>query len=97
MSRFANSKHKQTWLRPAGLAIASLAAVIATDDHAGAASGRREPSATAVESRAAGEPIMAIVSLRNQRVTVYDANGWILRAPVSSGQKGRETLPVFSV
>ena len=98
MSRFANSKHKQTWLRPAGLAIASLAAVIATDDHAGAASGRREPSATAVESRAAGEQIMAIVSLRNQRVTVYDANGWILRAPVSSGQKGRETpAGIFSV
>ena len=41
---------------------------------------------------------MAIVSLRNQRVTVYDANGWILRAPVSSGQKGRETpAGIFSV
>ena len=41
---------------------------------------------------------MAIVSLRNQRITVYDANGWILRAPVSSGQKGRETpAGIFSV
>ena len=41
---------------------------------------------------------MAIVSLRNQQITVYDANGWILRAPVSSGQKGRETpAGVFSV
>jgi hypothetical protein len=98
MPRFANSKHKQTWLRPAGLAIASLAAVIATDDHAGAANGRRESSVTAVESRAVGEPIMAIVSLRNQRVTVYDADGWILRAPVSSGQTGRETpAGIFSV
>jgi hypothetical protein len=41
---------------------------------------------------------MAIVSLHNQRITVYDANGWILRAPVSSGQKGRETpAGIFSV
>jgi hypothetical protein len=41
---------------------------------------------------------MAIVSLRDQRITVYDKNGWILRAPVSSGQRGRETpAGVFSV
>jgi hypothetical protein len=42
-----------------------------------------------VELRAAGEPIMAVVSLGNQRIAVYDATGEILRAPVSSGQKGR--------
>ena len=41
---------------------------------------------------------MAIVSLRSQRITVYDAKGWILRAPVSSGTKGRETpAGIFSV
>ena len=41
---------------------------------------------------------MAIVSLHDQRITVYDAGGWILRAPVSSGQKGRETpAGIFSV
>jgi hypothetical protein len=41
---------------------------------------------------------MAIISLRSQRVTVYDAKGWILRAPVSSGEKGRETpAGIFSV
>jgi hypothetical protein len=34
---------------------------------------------------------MAIVSLGNQRVTIYDADGWIMRAPVSSGRKGYET------
>ena len=34
----------------------------------------------------------------SQRITVYDAKGWILRAPVSSGQKGRETpAGIFSV
>jgi hypothetical protein len=41
---------------------------------------------------------MAIVSIKSQRVTIYDAEGWILRAPVSSGTTGRETPSgVFSV
>jgi hypothetical protein len=98
MACFANPRHKQTWLRLQCLSVAIMAAVIATCDHAGAASGRRVSSVASVESRATGEPIMAIVSLGNQRVTVYDAEGWILRAPVSSGQKGRETpAGIFSV
>jgi hypothetical protein len=97
-SCFVNPKHKPNWLQPARLAIASWAAVIAVGDHAGAAGGRNERAVASVESRAAGAPIMAIVSLRNQRITVYDGNGWILRAPVSSGQKGRETpAGIFSV
>ena len=51
-----------------------------------------------ITTRTAGEPIMAIVSLRSQRITVYDADGWIMRAPVSSGQAGRETpAGIFSV
>src|SRR5476649_1360190 len=41
---------------------------------------------------------MAIVSIKTQRVTFYDAEGWILRAPVSTGTKGRETpAGVFAV
>ena len=83
---------------PAYLAVASLAALIAAGDHAGARSGGSERSVEFVESRSAGDPIMAIVSLRNQRITAYDAKGWILRAPVSSGQKGRATpAGIFSV
>jgi hypothetical protein len=93
-----NPKRKQTRLRPAHLAIAGLAALIAAGDHAGATDRRGERSVESLESRTAGEPIMAIVSLQNQRITVYDANGWILRAPVSSGQKERETpAGIFSV
>lgn len=89
-----NSKRHKTRLRLAHLAIVGLTALIAAGGHVRAAEHRTE----SVESRTAGEPIMAIVSLRNQRITVYDANGWILRAPVSSGQKGRETpAGVFSV
>ena len=45
----------------------------------------------AAAPRQAGEPIMAIVSIKSQRVTFYDADGWILRAPVSTGTTGRET------
>src|SRR5215469_4208314 len=98
MPYFVNPKHERTWWRPAGLAILSLAAMTAAGDHAGAASGHNERSVTSVESRAPGEPIMAVISLRDQRITVYDAQGWIMRAPVSSGQKGRETpAGVFSV
>ncbi len=97
-SRFVNPKRKQTRLRSAYLAVAGLAALIAAGDDAGARSGRSERPIESIESRGAGEAIMAIVSLRDQRITVYDAKGRILRAPVSSGQKGRETpAGIFSV
>ena len=56
------------------------------------------PSAEAAAPRDAGEPIMAIVSIKSQQVTFYDADGWILRAPVSTGTTGRETpAGVFAV
>src|SRR6195256_5544518 len=97
-SRFVNPKRKQTRLRPAHLAIAGLAALIAAGDHVGATDRRSERSVESIQSRTAGQPIMAVVSLHNQRITVYDANGWILQAPVSSGQKGRETpAGIFSI
>src|SRR5262249_35123490 len=77
---------------------AGLAVLAVAGDHAAARSARTESSVEFVQSRIAGEPTMAIVSLRDQRVTIYDATGWILRAPVSSGQKGRETpAGIFSV
>ena len=48
--------------------------------------------------RKAGEPIMAIVSIKTQQITLYDADGWILRAPVSTGVAGRETpAGIFAV
>jgi hypothetical protein len=84
------------------LAIASLLAglltLVAAIDPADATSGRRHHSVEFIDSRTAGEPIIAIVSLRSQQITVYDAKGWIVRAPVSSGQKGRETpAGIFSI
>jgi hypothetical protein len=95
---FVNPKRRQTRLRPAYLAIAGLTALIAAGDHVGATDRRSEHAVESNEQRTAGEPIMAIVSLRNQRITVYDANGWILRVSVSSGQTGRETpAGIFSI
>src|ERR1700686_4124996 len=97
-SHCVNLKHKQGRLWPAHLVIAGLAALVVAGDHAAARSARTESSVESIQSRIAGEPIMAIVSLRDQRITLYDATGWILRAPVSSGQKGRETpAGIFSV
>src|SRR5215213_6568696 len=56
------------------------------------------PPKEATAPRNAGEPIMAIVSIKSQQVTFYDADGWILRAPVSTGVKERETpAGVFAV
>jgi hypothetical protein len=97
-SCFASSKDKHTALRRARLALAGLALLISAEDHAVAAGARSEPAVRSIESRTAGDPVMAIVSLRSQRITIYDTTGWILRAPVSSGQKGRETpAGIFSV
>ena len=97
-SRCVNPKCRKNRLRPAYLAVAGLAALIAAGDHAAARGGSSERPIESIQSRSAGEPVMAIVSLRNQRITVYDAKGWILRAPVSSGTTGRETpAGIFSV
>src|SRR2546427_11062682 len=97
-SRCVNPKPKQRGLWPAHVVTAGLAVLIVAGGQAAARSARTESPVEAIQSRIAGEPIMAIVSLRDQRITVYDATGWILRAPVSSGQKGRETRAgIFSV
>ena len=52
---------------------------------------RPAPTLEAVAPREAGEPIMAVVSIKSQRVTFYDSEGWIFKAPVSTGTTGRET------
>jgi pyruvate/2-oxoglutarate dehydrogenase complex dihydrolipoamide acyltransferase (E2) component len=82
------------------LAVAgALTALIATPATDAAAREARPGRATETTApRDAGEPLMAIVSIKSQQVTIYDADGWILRAPVSSGIAGRETpAGVFSV
>ena len=47
---------------------------------------------------AAGKALMAIVSLSDQRISIYGANGKLLDAPVSTGTAGYETpAGVFSI
>jgi hypothetical protein len=81
------------------VAVAALSAVFAAAQPAFAATRHHSYHASEAETpRAGGTPLMAVVSLKHQQVTVYDADGWILRAPVSTGMPGRETpAGVFAV
>src|SRR5258708_39383346 len=79
------------WWPPAVVTLAAMAAVTALAADAAARQARPAPPTEATAPREAGEPIMAIVSIKSQQVTFYDADGWILRAPVSTGIAGRET------
>src|ERR1700716_2043034 len=86
------------WGPPAIVALAAMAALTALSADAAARQARPAAPTEATAPRDAGEPIMAIVSIKTQQVTFYDANGWILRAPVSTGTTGRETpAGVFAV
>jgi hypothetical protein len=80
------------------VALAAMAALTALPADATTRQERPAASTEATAPRDAGEPIMAIVSIKTQQVTFYDAEGWILRAPVSTGTTGRETpAGVFAV
>jgi hypothetical protein len=86
------------WGLPAIVTLAAMASLTALTAGAAARQARPAPPAEATAPRDAGEPIMAIVSIKSQQVTFYDADGWILRAPVSTGITGRETpAGVFAV
>jgi hypothetical protein len=81
-------------LATAGLAILAVDGI----DSASAKSGRDGKRDEISQSRRAGAPILAIVSLGDQRVTIYDAEGKILQSPVSTGATGYETpVGIYSV
>ncbi len=82
--------------------VTAMLAVMAILAMSTAAAAQREPrraqAAEETAQRQTGEPIMAIVSTKTQKVTLYDAEGWILRAPVSTGTTERETpAGIFAV
>src|SRR5690242_19641376 len=84
------------WASPVIMTVAAMLAFTAPLADARAREARAHTDAIA--PREAGEPIMAIVSIKSQQVTFYDADGWIFRAPVSTGTTGRETpAGVFAV
>ena len=86
------------WRPAAIVTLATVAALTALTADAAPKQARPAQPQEATAPRDAGEPIMAIVSIKSQQVVFYDADGWILRAPVSTGTEGRETpAGVFAV
>jgi hypothetical protein len=78
--------------------LAAIAACAVPTADATAREPRRAQAPETTAPRQAGEPIMAIVSIKSQQVTLFDADGWILRAPVSTGTTERETpAGIFAV
>jgi hypothetical protein len=95
-NRFKTAQSNGAMRRWAPSAIVTLTAMAALTALTAVAAAKQPTEATA--PRAAGAPMMAIVSIKSQQVTFYDADGWILRAPVSTGVAGRETpAGVFAV
>jgi hypothetical protein len=86
------------WRPAAIVTLATVTALTALTADAAPKQARPAQPQEATAPRDAGEPIMAIVSIKSQQVVFYDADGWILRAPVSTGTEGRETpAGVFAV
>ncbi len=84
------------------LGLASLAIVafafVSTFDSAEAASRRSARLNDVVQDTLTGPPVMAIVSIRDQSVTIYDAAGGTMRSRVSSGRTDYETpVGIYSV
>src|SRR4051794_34070768 len=94
----SRSEDRLRWARTAIAMFATLAALAIGAETASAREARPALAREAIAQRAAGELVMAIVSIKTQQVTFYDAEGWIMRAPVSTGTTGRETpAGVFAV
>lgn len=86
--------------RVAGFAAAVFAASLLGGGayDAEAANKRRKPEPEPPAPTLAGPAVLAVVSLAHQRVALYDAEGNVLRAPVSSGQTSLETpVGIYSV
>jgi hypothetical protein len=80
----------------AGAGLASAVGIWTAD--AATKRGRAGKREEATYIRPASTPIMAVVAINQQRVTVYDAEGAMLRSPVSTGKPGYETPPgIYSV
>jgi lipoprotein-anchoring transpeptidase ErfK/SrfK len=101
VNRFVTAQSAMTirrWNSPVVAALAATIVLTALTTDALAKQGRPAQAKEETAPRDAGEPIMAIVSIKTQQVTLYDADGWIFRAPVSTGVEGRETpAGIFAV
>src|SRR3954451_8799750 len=87
---------RSRWALPVIVMLTAIAGV--NSPNATAREARPASPTKVTAARQAGEPILAIVSIKTQQVTFYDSEGWILRATVSTGVEGRETpAGVFAV
>lgn len=76
------------------IALTSSSAIVSAE----AASRRSRNLDDVSQDTLTGQPMLAIVSVKDQRVSIYDAAGGVMRAPVSSGRTGYETpVGVYSV
>jgi hypothetical protein len=89
---------QSTLLHIGSLTTATLVALAMGVTCAGAASSRHHQRSEIIQNTIAGPPVMAIVSIKDQRVSLYDANGGALRARVSTGRTDYETpVGIYSV
>lgn len=89
---------QSTLLHIGSLTTATLVALAMGVTCAGAASSRPHQRSEIIQNTIAGPPVMAIVSIKDQRVSLYDANGGALRAGVSTGRTDYETpVGIYSV
>lgn len=57
-----------------------------------------QPQQQETTKRPAGQPVLAVVSLGDQRVTIYDKDGAIMHGPISSGATPNDTPPgIYSI
>jgi hypothetical protein len=98
VSRITGDTGMRLWNSSVTATLAVMAVLSVSTTAAAQREPRRAQAAEEVAQRQTGEPIMAIVSTKTQRITLYDAEGWILHAPVSTGTTERETpAGVFAV
>lgn len=84
------TSRRHSLLSLAALTALAIVTVLGPAAARGSRNAEAEPEAPQ-QSRAAGQPMLAVVSLGDQRVTIYDAAGAIMQGPVSSGATPNDT------
>lgn len=75
----------------AAVAVAGLAGPAAARNSR--SSDQEDAEQVSSADRAPGRPVLAVVSLGDQRVTIYDKDGAIMHGPISSGATPNDTPP----
>lgn len=85
-------------LPPFGAALASLALALGLTSFGEAMANTATPQQASVAQPAPQDPLLIVVSLRKQRLSVFDKNGRVVDSPISSGTSEFPTpTGVFSI